>query len=64
MYVVAKLEAEKCTGCKMCIFTCPDPNVLKYIAADKKVEVDEKRCKGCGLCAEICTKGALAVNSL
>ncbi|MFZ5641698.1 MAG: 4Fe-4S binding protein [Bacillota bacterium] len=64
MYVAAKVTEEKCSGCKLCIFTCPDPNVIKFVKADKKVEVDENRCKGCGLCVTVCPKGALAVSSL
>lgn len=64
MYAAAKVTEEKCIGCKLCIFTCPDPNVIRFINDNKKVEVDENRCKGCGLCVTVCTKGALAVSSL
>lgn len=64
MYAAAKVTEEKCSGCKLCIYTCPDPNVIKLVKANKKVEVDENRCKGCGLCAAVCPKGALAVSSL
>lgn len=59
MYVAAKVDEAKCTGCKLCIFTCPDPNVIAFRKNDKKVAVDENRCKGCGLCVEICQKKAL-----
>ena len=57
MYTTARVEHEKCNGCKLCITSCPDPNVL--IFKDKKVSVDEGRCKGCGLCATICNKKAI-----
>lgn len=63
MYAVAKVDAEKCTGCKLCILTCPDPNVLTFYKEVKKVSVNENRCKGCGLCAAACPKEALAVVS-
>lgn len=62
VYVAAKVEVEKCTGCKLCILTCPDPNVFRFMEGDKKVAVNESRCKGCGLCVEICPKGALAIS--
>jgi len=62
VYVAAKIDEEKCTGCKLCIFTCPDPNVIAYLKANKKVKIDENRCKGCGLCVTACPKGALVVG--
>lgn len=60
MYSAAKVDEEKCTGCKLCVFSCPDPNV--FIVKNKKVTVDQNRCKGCGLCASVCPKGALEVS--
>lgn len=64
MYVVAKIEEEKCTGCKLCIFSCPDPNVLTFVRTSKKVAVNENRCKGCGLCVSTCPRDALAVGGI
>jgi pyruvate ferredoxin oxidoreductase gamma subunit len=64
LYVAAKVTAEKCNGCKLCMFACPDPNVIQFVKADKKVAVDANRCKGCGLCVAVCPKGALAVSGL
>jgi len=61
MYVKVKIDETKCNGCKLCILSCPDPNVLKYTES-KKVSADESRCKGCGLCAANCPKGALAIT--
>lgn len=61
MYVSARVEEEKCTGCKLCIFTCPDPNVFKYHKENKKVTIDPDRCKGCGLCVTACPKDALRI---
>lgn len=64
MYVSAKVTYEKCNGCKLCILTCPDPNVIRFKQEDKKVEVDENRCKGCGLCVTVCAKEALAISGV
>jgi Pyruvate/2-oxoacid:ferredoxin oxidoreductase delta subunit len=61
MYVSVRVDEEKCTGCKLCILTCPDPNVFAY-NKNKKVSADESRCKGCGLCAANCPKGALSIT--
>lgn len=61
MYTVARIELEKCTGCRLCITCCPDPNVL-MLNDNKKVIVNEFRCKGCGLCTAACPKKAIAVK--
>ena len=61
MYVTAEIDTEKCTGCRLCIYACPDPNVLIFCES-KKVAVDEKRCKGCGLCAVACPNKAIYVK--
>lgn len=63
MYVAAKVTEELCKGCKLCVLTCPDPNVIRVLMPEKKVQIDENRCKGCGLCVGICTQGALSLAS-
>jgi Pyruvate/2-oxoacid:ferredoxin oxidoreductase delta subunit len=63
VYVSVKLAEEKCNGCRMCVFTCPDPNVFTFYKERKKVTVNEKRCKGCGLCVVACPKEALNVSA-
>lgn len=63
MYTAARIEQEKCTGCKLCVFCCPDPNVL-MLNENKKVTVNEGRCKGCGLCAGACPKKAIIVKEV
>ncbi|MBS4022629.1 MAG: 4Fe-4S binding protein [Dethiobacter sp.] len=62
MYVAARVDEEKCNGCRLCVYACPDPNVIAVIQLKKVVAIDQKRCKGCGLCATVCPKGALAVS--
>ncbi len=63
MYVSAKVATEKCIGCKICLSTCPEPNVFVYIKEEKKVQINEGRCKGCGLCVTVCPKQALSIGS-
>lgn len=61
MYTAAKIDLEKCTGCRLCIICCPDPNVI-MLNENKKVVVNESRCKSCGLCAVACPKKAITVK--
>ncbi len=63
MYYAVKVDEPKCNGCKLCIFGCPDPNVLVFLEPTKKVAVVEARCKGCGLCVWACPKDALSVRA-
>lgn len=55
-----KMDLEKCNGCKICLndLGCP---ALHYVADEKKVHVDYNNCVQCGLCADICRRGALSV---
>lgn len=55
-----KMDSEKCNGCKICLndLGCP---ALHYAAVEKKVYVDFNSCVQCGLCADICRRGALSV---
>lgn len=62
MYYSAKVKIEKCNGCKLCIVTCPDSNVIGLDSESKKVCIEESRCKGCGLCVTICPKDALEIE--
>ena len=64
MYFAAKLEKEKCIGCKICIKSCPEPNVIEFIGECKIVRINEERCKGCGLCVSTCPKDALTVTQI
>ncbi len=60
MHNAARVEADKCIGCKLCVYSCPDPNVI--MTDGKKIIVNEQRCKGCGLCVAVCPKDALKLN--
>ncbi len=53
-----KVDEEKCNGCMICIndFGCP---ALVYEKHQKKVHIDSLSCVKCGLCAEICKRGAI-----
>jgi heterodisulfide reductase subunit A len=55
--LVAKVDEEKCSGCKICISVCPyDARV--FDEEKKIVKVNEVLCEGCGACISACPSGA------
>lgn len=55
-----EVDWEKCNGCKVCIsmFGCP---ALIWMGDDKKVDIDQVLCAGCGVCAQVCPLKAVHV---
>ncbi|MDG5814553.1 4Fe-4S dicluster domain-containing protein [Chitinispirillales bacterium ANBcel5] len=52
-----KVDQEKCSVCRICTMTCPEPGVIKI--EDKQLKIDSLRCKACFVCASVCPKKAL-----
>jgi len=57
--VGVKVEESKCNGCMTCIndFGCP---ALVYDREKKKVHIEPLSCVKCGICAEVCRRGAIS----
>ena len=53
-----KMIPERCNGCKICIndLGCP---ALYYLEDENRVAIDQKSCVHCGLCADLCRRGAI-----
>lgn len=54
-----RLDAAKCTGCRMCTNVCPH-HVFEMNAKRAQI-VNLDGCMECGACARNCPEGALAV---
>ena len=57
--VVAKIDPEKCTGCKECVIACADGGFVAIQMRDKVALVNNDKCDGCGLCAVVCDFNAV-----
>ncbi|MBE6039095.1 MAG: indolepyruvate ferredoxin oxidoreductase subunit alpha [Anaerofustis stercorihominis] len=51
------VDTEKCNGCKSCMKSgCP---ALSFDKENKKANINEDSCLGCGICAQICKQEAI-----
>jgi 2-oxoacid:acceptor oxidoreductase delta subunit (pyruvate/2-ketoisovalerate family) len=55
------LSCGNCIGCDNCIAVCPD-NAVVRIEGAHGYAIDLDYCKGCGLCAQECPCGAIAME--
>lgn len=51
------IDHEICTKCRTCWIYCPEPAI--YIDKDGNFQTNLKYCKGCGICASVCSAGAI-----
>jgi len=56
MYIV--IDKNKCTGCNLCVFSCPENALSSYGEA----EVDIQKCNGCRICIRFCHADAISVK--
>jgi heterodisulfide reductase subunit A len=55
----AFIVPDKCSGCKMCVDTCPYNSITTVLYNGREIsEVNEVTCKGCGTCVASCPAGA------
>lgn len=56
--MLAKVDEQKCTGCKTCQRVCP---TLAIEVVDKLSRVDSEKCTGCGNCNQRCPEYAVTM---
>jgi len=65
---IAKLQADLCEKCAVCnaMLACPIDAITHSWAGDLvhngPVEIDEKRCLGCGKCERVCRGKAIKMS--
>lgn len=53
------IDQEKCNLCLLCWMFCPDGVIKKREVQELDVDLDY--CKGCGICAHECRRGAITM---
>ena len=59
------IDTEKCTGCGVCVSTCPGKALfITGSGKNKKSVMDDRfpQCMACNDCAAMCSKGAIRVS--
>ena len=59
--VVASVDAEVCSGCRLCEAICSF-DALEFDERKRQMTVQEAVCKGCGACAATCPSGAISLK--
>jgi len=56
--VVATIDAERCSGCRICNNLCPF-NAIEFLEAEGVSHINQALCKGCGTCVAACPAQAI-----
>lgn len=59
--IAAVVDAEKCSGCKICLSVCPF-KAISYDAEKNTAAVNDVLCRGCGACAAACPANSIRAN--
>jgi len=54
------LDPTKCVKCLLCWISCPDACIRR--GEDDSITIDYDYCKGCGVCAHECPRGAITMK--
>ncbi|MFO8009295.1 MAG: 4Fe-4S binding protein [Dehalococcoidia bacterium] len=61
----AKINPEKCNGCRHCVPRCQTGAIdMKPVAGEMKAVIDPDKCTGCGVCALSCVPDAIIMEEV
>lgn len=66
----ARAQADRCFSCGHCLkcdncyYFCPDLAVVRDPSPEKVYGIQDRYCKGCGLCVEECPRGAIVLKEV
>jgi len=58
---VARVDAERCRGCRACVTRCPF-HAVSVDTATGLARVDAGACYGCGVCRHACDTAAIVLD--
>ena len=56
-----QFEAARCVNCMRCFLLCPDGSIA--LEDGQVTGIHYNYCKGCGICSEVCSAGAIHMMS-
>jgi heterodisulfide reductase subunit A-like polyferredoxin len=59
--ITAKVDVEHCVKCLTCVRSCPY-SVPRFNVEAGEIQIDEAMCHGCGVCASVCPRQAIALS--
>ena len=57
--MAVKIDKEKCTGCGLCVDTCPCEAIE---VKDGVAVINEDECTECQVCIDECANGAISIK--